>query len=67
MKAYRAETAVWRTRCANLELIMQDLLLREGARRASESGGGIAIGSALFINVEEDNEQFVEGEFLQKG
>uniref|UniRef100_A0A915LM65 Uncharacterized protein n=1 Tax=Meloidogyne javanica TaxID=6303 RepID=A0A915LM65_MELJA len=60
LEAYRAETAVWRTRCANLELIMQDLLLREGARRASESGGGIAIGSALFINVEEDNEQFVE-------
>uniref|UniRef100_A0A915M2S6 Uncharacterized protein n=1 Tax=Meloidogyne javanica TaxID=6303 RepID=A0A915M2S6_MELJA len=62
LEAYRAETAVWRTRCANLELIMQDLLLREGARRASESGGGIAIGSALFINVEEDNEQFVEGD-----
>uniref|UniRef100_A0A914LCQ1 Uncharacterized protein n=1 Tax=Meloidogyne incognita TaxID=6306 RepID=A0A914LCQ1_MELIC len=62
LEAYRAETAVWRTRCANLELIMQDLLLREGARRASESGGGIAIGSALFINVEEDNEQFVEAE-----
>ncbi|CAK5089292.1 unnamed protein product [Meloidogyne enterolobii] len=62
LEAYRAETAVWRTRCANLELIMQDLLLREGARRASESGGGTAIGSALFINVEEDNEQFVEAE-----
>uniref|UniRef100_A0A915N5Y9 DnaJ homologue subfamily C GRV2/DNAJC13 N-terminal domain-containing protein n=1 Tax=Meloidogyne javanica TaxID=6303 RepID=A0A915N5Y9_MELJA len=62
LEAYRAEIAVWRTRCANLELIMQDLLLREGARRASESGGGIAIGSALFINVEEDNEQFVEGD-----
>ncbi|KAL7076701.1 hypothetical protein ACQ4LE_003774, partial [Meloidogyne hapla] len=61
LEAYRAETAIWRNRCANLELIMQDLLLREGARRASESGGA-AIGSALFINVEGENEQFVEEE-----
>uniref|UniRef100_A0A914GY71 GRIP domain-containing protein n=1 Tax=Globodera rostochiensis TaxID=31243 RepID=A0A914GY71_GLORO len=30
LDAYRSETVVWRTRTAQLELILQDLLLREG-------------------------------------
>ncbi|KAL3104124.1 hypothetical protein niasHS_002151 [Heterodera schachtii] len=55
LEAYRSETVVWRTRTAQLELILQDLLLREGAREAKKEAQKTA------TEIDEERERETKG------